>query len=104
MYLDLRIVGNRGLAVLAGHGDFEDTKVVLGHGRCIAVPAVEVADEVCSQGIRGPLAVHDIAVGLNVEAILLVALEALLATALQSTLEYLPARTSLGRLPSRQSS
>jgi hypothetical protein len=75
-------VGNRGLAILAWHSDFEDTKVVLGHGRRIAVPAVEVANEVCSQGIRCPLAVYNVAVGLDNEAKLLIALKTLLATLL----------------------
>jgi hypothetical protein len=97
-------VGNRGLTVLSWHGDFEDTKVILGHGRRIAVPVIEVANEVCSQGIGSPFAVYDVAVGLDIEAKLLVALKALLATAVQSTHGYFPARTFLDRLPSPQSS
>jgi hypothetical protein len=98
-------VGNRRLAVLAWHGDFEDTKVVLGHGRRIAVPAVEVANEVSSQGIRGPLAVYDVAVGLDNEAKLLVTLKTLLATLLPlAHVRSLPARTSPDRLRSHRSS
>jgi hypothetical protein len=73
-------VGNRRLPVLAWHCHFENTKVVLGHRRRVAVPAVEVANEVGSEGIWRPLAVYDVAVGLDVEAKLLVALETLLAT------------------------
>jgi hypothetical protein len=70
-------VGNLGLTVLAGYGNLEDAKVVLGHGGRIAVPVVEVTDEVCAHSIRCPLAVDDIAIGLDVEAILLIALQAI---------------------------
>jgi hypothetical protein len=73
-YLDLGVMGNRGLTVLARHRHLEDAKVVLGHGRRIAVPVVEVANEVCSHGVGRPLAVQDVAVGLDMEAILLEAL------------------------------
>jgi hypothetical protein len=67
-------VGNGWLAVLARHSHLKDAKVILGHGRRIAVPVVEVADEVCSHGVWRPLAVHNITVCLDVEAILLVTL------------------------------
>jgi len=79
-HLDFGVVGDGGLTVLARHRHLEDTKVVLGHGRRIAIPVIEVANEVCTQSKRCPFAVHDVAIGLDVEAKLLVALEALLAT------------------------
>jgi len=75
-------VGDGGLSILARHSDLEDTKVVLGHGRRIAVPIVEVTNEIGAQSIWGPLAVYDVAVGLDIEAKLLVALKAVLATRL----------------------
>jgi hypothetical protein len=78
-HLDLGVVGNSRLAVLAGDRHLEDSVVVLGHGRRIAIPVVEVANEVCSHGVWRPLAVYDVAVCLDVEAILLVALRKLLA-------------------------
>ena len=59
---------------MARHGNFEDAKVVLGHGCGIAVPVVKVADEVGSQGVRCPLAIHDVAIGLHLEAKALIAL------------------------------
>jgi hypothetical protein len=67
-------VGYRGLTVLARHCHLEDAEIVLGHGCRIAVPVVEVTDEVCARSIWRPLAVYDIAVGLHLETILLVAL------------------------------
>lgn len=70
---------NRGLTVFARYCHLEDAKVVFGHGRRIAVPVVKVADEIGSHGIGCPLAVHDVAIGLNVEAIRLVALQKQLA-------------------------
>jgi hypothetical protein len=72
-------VGDAGLAVFARHGHLEDAKVVLGHGCRIAVPVVEVANEECSHGVGRPLAVHDVAIWLDVEAVLLVPLRMLLA-------------------------
>lgn len=68
MYLDLGVVGDGRLAVLVRDRDLEDTEVVLGHGRRIAVPVVEVANEVGPQGIGSPFAVYDIAIGLDIEA------------------------------------
>jgi hypothetical protein len=67
-------MGYRGLTVLARYCYLENAEIVLGHGCRIAVPVVEVTDEVCSHGIWRPLAVYDIAVGLDLEAILLVTL------------------------------
>jgi hypothetical protein len=72
--LDLGVVGNGGLAVFAGYRHFENAKVVLGHGCRIAIPVVEVANEVCSQSIGRPFAIYDVAIWLHIEAILLVAL------------------------------
>lgn len=74
-YLDLGVVGNCGLAILCRDCNFEHTEVVLGHGRCVTVPAIEIADEVCSQCIWRPFAVYNITVVLDDEAELLVALE-----------------------------
>jgi hypothetical protein len=68
MYLDLGIVGNSRLAVLTWHRHLEDTEVVLGHGRRVTVPVIEIANEVGTQGIWSPFAVYDVAVGLNNEA------------------------------------
>lgn len=67
-YLDLGVVGNGGLAVVGGHRHLKDAKVVLGHGRRVAVPIVEVANQVCTQGVGSPFAVDDVAIGLDVEA------------------------------------
>jgi hypothetical protein len=67
-------VGNRRLAIDGRDSDFKDAKLVLGHGSGIAVPVVEVADKVGAQSVGGPFAVDDIAVGLDVEAKVLVAL------------------------------
>lgn len=73
-YLELRVVWNGRLAIVARNCDFPYTKLVLGHGRRIAVPVVEVTDEVGTKSIWSPLAVHNIAVGKHVEAVLFVAL------------------------------
>ena len=78
-YLDLGVVGNGGLTILAGYCHLEYTKVVLGHGGGVTVPAVEVANEVGSQGVRGPFAVYDVAIFLHVDAESFVALEKRLA-------------------------
>jgi hypothetical protein len=74
-HLDLGVVGDGGLTVFGRHRHLEDAEAVLGHGRGIAVPAVKVADEECTHGIGRPLAVHDVAIGLDVEAVDLVALQ-----------------------------
>lgn len=104
-YLDLRVVGNRGLAVFARYRHLEDAEAVLGHGCRIAVPVVEVADEVCSHGVRSPLAVYDVAVGLDVEPILLIALQKPLDQQSSGAGgSYSLLRTSRDRLLSRQSS
>ena len=73
-HLELGVVRYRGLAVFARHGYFEDAELVLGHWCRIAVPVVEVTNQVCSQGVRRPLAVQNVAVGLDQEAEALVAL------------------------------
>ena len=73
-HLDLGVVGDRGLSVLAGYCDLKNTILVLVHRMRIAVPAVEVADKVGSKGIGRPLAIHDVAVWLHLEAKVLVAL------------------------------
>ena len=56
------------------HGNLKDTKVVLLHLMRVAVPAVEVANEVSSQSTGGPFSVDDVSVWLHVEAKLFVAL------------------------------
>lgn len=40
----------------------------------VAIPVVEVANEVCSQGTRSPLSVDDVSIGGDIEAKLLVSL------------------------------
>ena len=69
-YLQLRIMGDRWLPVLGRHDDLKDTELILGHGSGVAVPVVEVANQVCAQGIGRPLAVHNVAVVAHVEAVL----------------------------------
>ena len=98
-YLDLGVVGDGGLTILARHGNLEDTEVVLGHGGRIAVPVIEVTNEVGAQGIRGPFTVHDVAIGLDVEAELLVTLRTVSYTALVEACMEL-ARENLSRPPS----
>jgi hypothetical protein len=73
-------VGDAGLPVLARYGHLKDAKVVLGHRRRIAVPVVEVANEKCSHRVGRPLAVYDVAICLDVEAVLFVPLQMLSAT------------------------
>ena len=97
--LDLGVVGNSGLTVLARDRHLEDAEIVLGHGRRIAVPAIEITNEVGAQGIRGPLAVDDVAVGLDIEAELLVTLGAVSYTALAKVVGML-ARENFSRPPS----
>ena len=70
-------MGNGGLAVLVGHRHLKDAKVVLGHGRRLTVPVVEVANEVGTQGVWGPFAVYDIAIGLDIKTEFLETLYAL---------------------------
>lgn len=77
-------MGNCRLAILARNGHFEDAKVILSHWRRIAVPVVEVADEVGAQGVRGPFAVDDVAIGLDVEAKLLITLGAMSAACMSA--------------------
>ena len=98
-YLDLGVVGDGGLTILARYGNLEDTEVVLGHGGRIAVPVIEVTNEVGAQGIRGPFTVHDVAIGLDVEAELLVTLRTVSYTALVEACMEL-ARENLSRPPS----
>ena len=98
-YLDLGVVGDGGLTILARHGNLEDTKVVLGHGGRIAVPVIEVTNEVGAQGIRGPFTVDDVAIGLDVEAELLVTLRGVSYKALVEACMEL-ARENLSRPPS----
>jgi hypothetical protein len=61
-HLDLRVVRDRRLAVSSRYGHLEHAKVVLCHWCRIAVPVVEVTDEVCSKGVRRPFAVYDVAI------------------------------------------
>ena len=81
MYLDLGVVGDGRLAILVRDRHLEDTVVVLGHGRRIAVPIVEIANKVGTQGIGSPFTVYDIAIGLDNEAEFLKTLQALSVTA-----------------------
>lgn len=67
-------MGYGGLAVLARDRHLENAVAVFCHGRRVAIPVVEVANEVCSQGTWCPFTVHDVAVLLDVEAKALVAL------------------------------
>lgn len=100
-YLDLGVVRDSRLAALRRYCDFEHTKVVLGHGRRIAIPVVKVTNQICSQGIRSPLAVYDIAVGLHVEAELLVALVLALDMVGARVKMYSLSRTAPSHLRSR---
>jgi hypothetical protein len=63
------------LAILSRHHHLENAVLVLGHGGCVSVPIVEVANEVCSEGIGSPFAIYYIAVVTDIKAILLKALE-----------------------------
>lgn len=90
--LDLGVMRNGGLAVLSRQGNLEDAELILLHLVRVAVPIVyrnsqcrsqrskigitltEVTNEVSSQCIGSPLAIHDIAIGLDIETENLVAL------------------------------
>lgn len=90
--LDLGVMRNGGLAVLSWQGNLEDAELILLHLVRVAVPVVcrisqcrsprsridtaltEVTNEVSSQCIGSPLAIHDIAIGLDIETENLVAL------------------------------
>lgn len=65
---------NGWLPILGRHGDFIDAELILGHGGGVAVPVVEVANQICAQGIGGPLAIHNVAVVLHIEAVLFIPL------------------------------
>lgn len=70
-------MGNGRLPIYSGDSDFKHAEIILCHWCRITVPAVEVANEVCSEGVWGPFAVDNIAVGLDDEAKLFVALNSL---------------------------
>ena len=80
-YLDLAIMLDRRLAVDRRQTNLPHAKVIPLHLVRVPVPAIEVADEVCSQRIGCPLAVNDGAVGGDVEAEALVAAGELLEAA-----------------------
>ena len=71
--LDLAVMLNGGLSVNRRESDLEHTICVLFHLMAVAVPIVEVADQVCAQSAGGPLAVCDCVVGCDGEAEALVA-------------------------------
>jgi len=64
-------MGDRWLAILPWHGHLPDAKMVLRHRGRIAVPVVEVADEVRPERVGRPFSVYNVAIVLDVEAILL---------------------------------
>jgi hypothetical protein len=92
-------VGYRWLAIVGRYRDLEHAKLVLRHGSGITVPVVEVTDEEGAQGTGGPFAVHNVAIVLDVEAVLLKSLRSQLAVALAAPTETL-ARVNCSMPPS----
>lgn len=81
-------MGYRWLAIAGGDCDLPHAKLVLRHGGSIAVPVVEIADEEGAQGIGSPFAVHDVAILLDVEAVLLEPLRQALAVVFTGRMEH----------------
>jgi hypothetical protein len=64
----------RRFSILARDRHFKNPEIILCHWCRIPIPIIKVTDEVCSQGIRCPFTVDDIAVALYIKAKLLKAL------------------------------
>lgn len=79
--LELTVVGNGRLTIDRRQLDLPHAKVVATHFMAVAVPAIEVANEVCSEGIGCPFAVDDGAVCSDIEAVLFISARELVQTA-----------------------
>jgi hypothetical protein len=60
-------MGYRWLSVLCGYSHLEHTKGILCHGSSLAVPVVEVTNQICSERIGCPFSVYNVAIVLDVE-------------------------------------
>jgi len=77
----------RWLAITAGYRNLKHAVLILRHRSSVAVPIVEVTDEVGTQGIGRPFTVHNVAVVDYIEAVLLVSLRQQLAVFLKGLVE-----------------